>query len=73
MALIAPADGDVCAHRGRLVVLHPGCEVEKVGQQQVDEGNQHWEGKQVGLTPQEVVRGMTSAFLQVLLSREYER
>lgn len=47
--------------------------MEKVGQQQVDEGNQHWEGEQVGLTPQEVVRGMTSAFLQVLLSREYER
>lgn len=72
MAPIAPADGDVCAHRRRLVVLHPGREVEKVGQQQVDEGNQHWEGEQAGLTSQGVVDGMTSTLLEVLSRREYE-
>jgi len=69
--LFLPADGDVCAYGRRVVVLHPGCEVEEAGQQQVDEGDHHGESQQAGLSHQGVLGGTTGALR--LLGGERER
>lgn len=72
--LLVPADGDICAYRRRLVVLHPGCEVEQAGHQQVDEGDHHRESQQAGLIQQGVLcgtwGGARTCGLEVLLGRD---
>lgn len=73
VALLVPVYGDVCAYRRRLIVLHPGCQVEQARQQQVDEGNHHGESKQARLIQQGVLDGTTRTLLEVLLGRERMR
>lgn len=68
--LFVPADGDICAYRRWLVVLHPGCEVEQARQQQVDEGHDHRESQQAGLVQQGVLGGKSRTLLEVLFWRE---
>jgi len=67
--VLIPADGDICAYRRGLVVLHPGSQVEEAGQQQVDERHQDGEGQQTGLVQQRVGDGVATAQkgLEVLL------
>lgn len=67
---LLPANGDICAYRRRLIVLHPGCKVEQAGQQQVDEGHHHGESQQAGLSQQEVIVGNTRTLLEFLLGTE---
>lgn len=69
LPLLVPANGDICAYRRWLIVLHPGCEVEQARQQQVDEGHQHRDSQKAGLM-QGVTDSRIITLLQVLLGRE---
>lgn len=62
-----PADGHKRADRGRMVVLHPGGQVEEAGQQQVDEGHHHRESQQAGLMQWKVRDGGALASLLKVL------